>query len=101
MLMLMLMLMGCNFDTTFDIWDVNGMLMLIWLVVDQPLWKNMKVSWDDYSPYMETIKHVPNHQPAMFNLNLMSLGCSFLINVLVDWAIKQNKPTNTWQCTPW
>ena len=33
----MLMLMGCNFDTTFDTWDVNGMLMLIWLVVDLPL----------------------------------------------------------------
>jgi len=24
--------------------------------------KNMKVSWDDYSQYMEKIKSVPNHQ---------------------------------------
>ena len=27
--------------------------------------KNMKVSWDYYSQYMEKIKHVPNHQPVM------------------------------------
>ena len=25
--------------------------------------KNMKVSWDDYSQYMEKQKNVPNHQP--------------------------------------
>ena len=30
-----------------------------WLVVSIPL-KNMKVSWDDYSQYIE--KNVPNHQ---------------------------------------
>jgi hypothetical protein len=34
-----------------------------WLVVSTPL-KNMKVSWDQYSQYMESQKiHVPNHQP--------------------------------------
>ena len=33
-----------------------------WLVVSTPL-KNMKVSWDDYSQYMEK-KTVPNHQPG-------------------------------------
>ena len=27
--------------------------------------KNMKVSWDDYSQYMEKQKNVPNHQPAV------------------------------------
>ena len=27
------------------------------------LLKNMKVSWDDYSQYMEKQKNVPNHQP--------------------------------------
>jgi hypothetical protein len=32
------------------------------LVVSIPL-KNMKVSWDDYSQYMEN-KNVPNHQPV-------------------------------------
>ena len=26
--------------------------ILIWLVVGPPLWKNMKVNWDDYSQYM-------------------------------------------------
>ena len=34
--------------------------LLIWLVVSTPL-KNMKVSWDDYSQYME--ENVPDHQP--------------------------------------
>jgi len=34
-----------------------------WLVVSTPL-KNMKVSWDDYSQYMENKIHVPNHQPV-------------------------------------
>ena len=30
--------------------------------------KNMKVSWDDYSQYMESHKiHVPNHQPVIEN----------------------------------
>ena len=33
-----------------------------WLVVSTPL-KNMKVSWDHSSQYMEKSKHVPNHQP--------------------------------------
>ena len=37
--------------------------MDIWLVVSTPL-KNMKVSWDDYFQYMESLKiHVPTHQP--------------------------------------
>jgi len=28
----------------------------------------MKVSWDDYSQYMESHKiHVPNHQPGIFS----------------------------------
>ena len=36
---------------------------LHWLVVSTPL-KNMTVSWDDNSQYMESRKiHVPNHQP--------------------------------------
>ena len=31
--------------------------------------KNMKVSWDDYSQYMENHKiHVPNHQPVMVSI---------------------------------
>jgi hypothetical protein len=38
-----------------------------WLVVSTPL-KNMKVSWDDYSQYMESHKiHVPNHQPDVIS----------------------------------
>jgi hypothetical protein len=39
----------------------------IWLVVSTPL-KNMKVSWDDYSQYMEK-KNVPNHQPVMYDMS--------------------------------
>jgi hypothetical protein len=35
----------------------------IWLV-STPL-KNMKVSWDDYSQYMENNPNVPNHQAEM------------------------------------
>jgi len=31
--------------------------------ISTPL-KHMKVSWDDYSQYMDT-KNVPNHQPVM------------------------------------
>ena len=31
--------------------------------------KNMKVSWDYYSQYMETHINVPNHQPDKFVLN--------------------------------
>jgi membrane protein required for beta-lactamase induction len=39
--------------------------LIFWLVVSTPL-KNMKVSWDDYSQYMENHKiHVPNHQPVL------------------------------------
>ena len=38
--------------------------MIIWLVEYLPL-KNMKVSWADYSQYMETIKNVPNHQAVI------------------------------------
>jgi hypothetical protein len=30
--------------------------------VSTPL-KNMKISLDDYSQYMDKQKHVPNHQP--------------------------------------
>ena len=37
----------------------------IWLVVSTPL-KNMKVSWDDDSQYMENKIHVPNRQPDMY-----------------------------------
>jgi len=38
----------------------------IYLVVSTPL-KNMKVSWYDYSQYMESHKsHVPNHQSDIY-----------------------------------
>ena len=40
-------------------------------IVFQPLWKTMKVSWDDYSHYMESHKiHVPNHQPVIVDVSL-------------------------------
>ena len=40
----------------------SGILNEIWLVVSIPL-KNMLVTWDDYSQYME--KNVPKHQPEI------------------------------------
>jgi len=37
-----------------------------WLVVSTPL-KNMNVTWDYYSQYMESHKsHAPNHQPEEY-----------------------------------
>ena len=47
-------------------WSSNPPIVVDWLVVSTHL-KNMKVSWDDYSQYMEKygkIKNVPNHQPV-------------------------------------
>ena len=41
-------------------------IIIYWLVVSTPL-KNMKVSWDDYSQYMEK-KNVPNHQSENVSL---------------------------------
>ena len=40
-----------------------------WLVVSTPL-KNMKVSWDDFSQYME--QTVPNHQPGIYVCKCMT-----------------------------
>ena len=49
-----------------SVWLVNKYIYIYWLVVSTPL-KNMKVSWDDYSQYMESHKtHVPNHQPVKY-----------------------------------
>ena len=45
-----------------------------WLVVSTPL-KNMKVSLDDYSQYMESHKiDVPNHQPVMIGITTPSVS---------------------------
>ena len=47
-------------------------ILLYWLVVDQPLWKMMDfVSWDDeIANWMENKIHVPNHQPeSVWNNN--------------------------------
>ena len=38
----------------------------IWLVVSTPL-KHMKVNWDDDIPSIWEIKHVPNHQPGIYD----------------------------------
>ena len=43
-----------------------------WLVVSTPL-KNMRVSWDHYSQYMESqTNHVPNRQPELYSPGLTS-----------------------------
>jgi len=48
----------------------------LWLVVSTPL-TNMKVSWDDYSQYMESHKiHVPNHQPDLNTFTIFFEGSS-------------------------
>ena len=49
-------LIGCNLP-------FHGIPKIYWLVVSTHL-KNMKVSWDDHSQYMEK-KNVPNHQPDL------------------------------------
>ena len=39
-----------------------------WLVVGPPLWKNMKVNWDDDIPNIwENKKWQPNHQPGIYS----------------------------------
>ena len=46
-----------------------------WLGVSPPV-KNMKVSWDYYSQYMESPKnHVPNHQPVHHRLAFFTIFC--------------------------
>ena len=51
---------------------IDGFIDGFWLVVDLPLWKIwVKVSWDEYSQYMESHKiHVPKHQPGLLLVNL-------------------------------
>ena len=53
------------FTTHIYIYVYIYMYMYILLVVHLPLWKNMKVSWDDDIPNIWRIwrkKHVPKHQ---------------------------------------
>jgi len=50
-----------------EILDANRPIFILYIPqilvgIPTPL-KNMKVSWDDYSQYMESHKNVPNHQP--------------------------------------
>ena len=33
--------------------------------------KNMKVSWDDYSQYMEKQKNVPNQPTRLYNISIL------------------------------
>ena len=51
-------------------WWIHGLLwivcILFWLVVDLPLWKIL-VSWGWLFPKCGKIKHVPNHQPVLFD----------------------------------
>ena len=42
---------------------MDNLWIMIWLVVEPTPLKNMKVSWDYHSQYMEK-QNVPNHQPA-------------------------------------
>ena len=37
--------------------------MIIWFVVERPLWK-IRVTWDDEIPNIWRNKHVPKHQPT-------------------------------------
>ena len=49
--------------------ELGHHLVVCFSHVSTPL-KNMKVSWDDSSQYMESHKNVPNHQPAMDEANV-------------------------------
>ena len=55
--------------------------MINWLVVSTPL-KNMKVSWDDHSQYMEkkTCSKPPISQPWMINLKTSSITLDAKLN---------------------
>ena len=53
---------------------VNDDLMMVnicWLVVDLPLWKNMKINRKDYPIYIME-KNVWNHQPVDMLVSLVS-----------------------------
>ena len=55
-------------------------------MVSTPL-KNMKVSWDYYSQYMEKIKNVPNHQPVWI-IQIWVDSCSSANGCHVGWLQK-------------
>ena len=59
------------------------------------LQKNMKVSWDDYSQYMESHKiHVPNHQPVMASICFNSI---FVASTTMSQWLNRFPPS---QCRP-
>ena len=58
--------------------------MVFWLVVEPTHLKNMKVSWDDYSKYMEQSKNVPNHQPVL-SLFWMFVAHQIFLPPLETW----------------
>ena len=58
------------------------------MVISTPL-KNMKVSWDDYSQYMEKKKNVPNHQPDYLFINI------YHIYINISWW--KSPPSRWWK----
>ena len=68
--------------------------MIGWLVVYLPLWKNMKVSWDDYSQCMEKCSKPPTS---------WGIGICFTVgdNTGMWWAIFEQLKTMRiyWRCT--
>ena len=67
----------------------------IWLAVSTPL-KNMKVSWDDYSQYMENIKKCWNHQPG-------NQICVFWLKMRypqIHWFLRQTQRSDSWLYIP-
>ena len=68
--------------------------MIGWLVVYLPLWKNRKVSWDDYSQCMEKCSKPPTS---------WGIGICFTVgdNTGMWWAIFEQLKTMRiyWRCT--
>ena len=61
-----------------------------WLVVEPPLWKNKKVSWDDYSQCKYgKINNVPNQQPGQVTYSSANLiSCDFSRKPIL-WNLEQ------------
>jgi hypothetical protein len=57
---------------------------LYWLVVSTPL-KNMKVTWDDYSQYMEKLK---NKRPTSIDIGRGVPLCNFTKNWRIPYTLQ-------------
>ena len=60
----------------------------------------MKVSWDDYSQYMENNQHIPNHQPDIdIGFPQYHLFILFGYTPRVHWLLAVPIIMSMWVCT--